>query len=120
MRAEMINRIMEGTTKVLHEVGSLGWITVVWCHLVKDCIITGLLNICSSTCNQPKRIVVEAASDIGITFLGKWLVLMISTTIFKLCSSDIQDTLSCAVRNQMYESEQILAGISESHTTSDT
>lgn len=45
---------------------------------------------------------------------------MICTSVFKLCCCNIQNTLSCAVRNQMYETKQILTGITESHASSDT
>ena len=43
---------------------------------------------------------------------------MISTSIFKLGSGNIQNTFSRTFRNQMYEAKQILTGITESHTTS--
>ena len=45
---------------------------------------------------------------------------MVSTAVLELGGSDINDTLSCTVRNQMYETEQILTGITESHATADT
>ena len=45
---------------------------------------------------------------------------MVSTAVLELGGSDINDTLSCTVRNQMYETEQILTGITETHTTADS
>ena len=41
---------------------------------------------------------------------------MVSASIFKLCGCNIKNTLSCTFRDQMYESQEILAGITESHT----
>ena len=45
---------------------------------------------------------------------------MISTAIFKLSSSNIKDTLSCAFRYKMYKAKKILTGISKAHTSSCT
>ena len=45
---------------------------------------------------------------------------MISASVFKLRRSNINDSFSCALRDQMNETEQILTGITESHTTTDT
>ena len=42
---------------------------------------------------------------------------MISTSVCKLCGSDIQDSFPCSCRDQMNEAEKILAGIAESHAT---
>jgi hypothetical protein len=39
--------------------------------------------------------------------------------VLELGGSDIDDTLSCTIRDQMYEAEQILAGITEAHATTD-
>ena len=44
---------------------------------------------------------------------------MVSAAVLKLGGSDIEDTLSCAIRDQMYETEQILAGITEAHASAD-
>ena len=82
--------------------------------------ITGLSYVSTGTCNEPQRIIVEAAADIGVAFLGQRLILMVSTAVLELGGSDINDTLSCTVRDQMYETEQILAGITEAHTTADS
>ena len=45
---------------------------------------------------------------------------MIASAVLKLGGSDIDDSFSCAVRNLMYETENVLVGISEAHTTADT
>ena len=44
---------------------------------------------------------------------------MISAAVLELCGSDVDDTLSGSVRNQMHEAKQILAGIAESHAAAD-
>ena len=41
---------------------------------------------------------------------------MIGTSILKLSSSNIQDSLSCALRNQMNETKKVLTGIAEAHS----
>ena len=105
---------------MLHKISCLGRITVIRRFFIQDGVIPGFFDVCCGTCNQPERIIVETASDIRITFLGQRLILMICTSVFKLCCCNIQNTLSCAVRNQMYETKQILTGITESHASSDT
>ena len=85
----------------------------------KNGVVAGLLDVGGSTCNQPQRIIVETASDIRVALFGERLVLMVSTSVLKLCGGDIEDTLSCAIRDQMNETEQILTGITESHAASD-
>ncbi len=45
---------------------------------------------------------------------------MVSAAILKLGGGNVDDTLSCAIRDQVNETEQILAGITESHTSADS
>ena len=45
---------------------------------------------------------------------------MICAAILELGGSNIDDPFSCTVGNQMNETEQILTGITEAHTTTDT
>ena len=45
---------------------------------------------------------------------------MIAATIRELGGSDVDDPFFCSVRNLVYETEDILVGISEAHTTTDT
>ena len=42
---------------------------------------------------------------------------MISTSIFELGSCNVKDSFSCTLRDQMYKSKKILAGITEAHST---
>ena len=108
---------VEGTFQVLHQRLCLGGIVVEINLLIENGEISGLFDVGGASGNQPERVIVEAASDIHVSFLGQRLILVICASVFKLGSSDIEQTLSCAVRNQMNEAEQILAGITEAHTT---
>ena len=45
---------------------------------------------------------------------------MISAAVRELCRRNVDDPLSCALGNQMYKTEQVLAGISEAHSPADT
>ena len=44
---------------------------------------------------------------------------MVCTAVLKLCGGDIDQSLPCPVGNEVDESQQILTGIPESHTTAD-
>ena len=105
---------------MIHQRSSYAHIVVKRNHLGQDGGIAGLSYISTGTCNEPQRIIIEATADIGVAFLGQRLVLMVRTAVLELGGSDINDTLSCTVRNQMYETEQILTGITETHTTADS
>ena len=86
----------------------------------KDRKIPCLTKISSRSRNQPQRIIVESASDIHITALGERLILVVSASVRKLRSCNIQDTLAGAFRDQMDKAKQILTGITESHPASQT
>ena len=45
---------------------------------------------------------------------------MVCAAVFELSGSDVNDTLLCALRNQMHEAEQILTGVTEAHAASGT
>ena len=105
---------------MIHQRSSHTHIVVKRNHLGQDGGITGLSYVSAGTCNEPQRIIVETTADIGVAFLGQRLVLMVSTAVLELSGSNINDTLSCTIRDQMYETEQILTGITEAHTTADS
>ena len=50
----------------------------------------------------------SATSDIEITLLCQWLILMICASVRELCGCNINNSFPCAFRNQMYKSEKIL------------
>ena len=105
---------------MIHQRSSYAHIVVKRNHLGQDGGITGLSYVSTGTCNEPQRIIVEAAANIGVALLGQRLVLMVSAAVLELGGSDIDDTLSCTIRDQMNETEQILAGITESHAAAGT
>ena len=105
---------------MIHQRSSYAHIVVERNHLGQDGGITGLSYVSTGTCNEPQRIIIEATADIGVTLLGQRLVLMVSAAVLELSGSNIDDTFSCSIRDQMYEAEQILAGITEAHTTADS
>ena len=44
---------------------------------------------------------------------------MISAAVLELGGSDVDDPLPCTVGNQMYETEQVLTGVTEAHAAAD-
>ena len=87
--------------------------------LVENCGIAGLADIGGNCGDQPQRIIVEAASDIGVSFFGQRLILVVSASVLKLGGCDIDDSLAGTFRNQVYEAQQILTGIAEAHAAAD-
>ena len=69
--------------------------------------------------NQPERIVVKAAADVGVALLGKRLILMVGAAVLKLGGGNVDNPLSCPVRDQMHKAKKILTGIPEAHAASD-
>ena len=64
MRSFMVDNIAEGARQMLKERSSRGFIVVKRNLLIKNGEISGLLDIGSSTCDQPERVVIEAAADV--------------------------------------------------------
>ena len=120
VRTLVVYNVIKGTFQMIHQRCCNGFIIIKRNHICQDRSISGLSYVSAGTCNQPQRIIIEAASDIRVTLLGKRLVLMISTSVLELGRSDIDDSFSCPVRDQMHETEQILAGITEAHSTADS
>ena len=87
--------------------------------LIQDRGIAGLADISGDCGDQPQRVIVETASDIGVPFFGQRLILMVSAAVLELCGSDIDDSCTRTLRNQVNEAKQILAGITESHAAAD-
>ena len=119
MRSEMIDCIVEGAAQMLHKVSCLWRIAVIWCRLVKNRVVACLLDVSSGSSDKPQRVIVEAWAYVGIALFGERLVLMISRAILKLCGCNVEYSLSCSVRNQMHEAQQILTGIPKAHASSD-
>ena len=120
VRTLVIDCVIKGSLKMLHKRLCHRHIIVKRNDLVKDRHISGLTDVSACSCDEPKGIIVESGSDVGVALLGKGLILMVCTSVLELGGSDIDYPLTCAVGDKMYKSEQILTGISESHSASDT
>ena len=90
---------------MLQKWNSSGLVIIKRNHLIKDRGITCLADISGYAGNQPHWIIIEAGTDISVSFLSEWLILMICTTIRELGRSDINDSFTGTLRDQMYESE---------------
>ena len=102
---------------MLHEGLRERFIVIKRHRFIQNRDVAGLTDISADCRDEPERIVVKAAADIGVAFLGERLVLMIGAAVRELGRIDIDDPLSCALRHQVHETEQILAGISEAHAS---
>ena len=118
VRSEMCCCIMERFVQMFKQRYFRTFLTVKWYRLIKNAIITGFFQIGGNRCNQPQRIIIKSASDIEIALLCQWLILMICASVRELCRCNINNSFPCAFRNQMYKSEKILTGITESHASS--
>ena len=99
---------------------SLAHIVIVRNHLIKNRPVAGFLDVSGNGKDQPQRVIGEISADVGVTLLGKGLVLMVAAAVRELRGSNIDDTLLRAVRNLVHEAENILVGISKSHAAADS
>ena len=104
---------------MLHQRCGDGPIVVKGNDLGQNSRIAGLPHVGAGSGNQPQRIVVEAASDIGISLFGQRLVLVVGAAVRKLGGGDIDNPLPCPVRDQVHKAKEILAGIPKAHAPSD-
>ncbi len=95
-------------------------IIVVRNHLFQDGQVARLADVCTCAGNQPQRVVIEAASDIGVSLFGEGLVLVVRASVLELRRGNINNAFPCALGNQMHETEQVLTGIPKSHSAPDT
>ncbi len=87
--------------------------------MIENIDVTGFLDICSNTEGQPHGVIVEAVACIRVAFLGKRLILMVCGTVLKLNGSDVDDSLASILGNEVNETCEVLAGVTEAHTTAD-
>lgn len=59
--------------------------------LIQDLIITRLFDVCRHCRDQPQQGIVKSTSNIRISLPGQRLVLMICTSILKLCGCNIEE-----------------------------
>ena len=103
MRPFMIHNIIKGALKVFHKRLCFACIIVKRNHFIEYGSVACLTDICTCSCDKPERVIVKAASDVGIAFLSERLVLMVCASVFKLCRCNIDNSFSCAVRYEMNE-----------------
>ena len=63
------------------------------------------------------RIVVESAADVVIAALRQWLVLVISSAALELRRGQVEDPLTCACRNHVHKSQQVLVRVAETQAS---
>ena len=116
MRAEVVNRVVEGAFNVLKVGGSFAVVVVVGHHLIEDRIVAGLFDVISGGEDQPQRVIVEVATDGVVAAFGERLVLVVGGAIFKLSRGDVDNTLTGALGRLVHKADEILVGIAETHT----
>ena len=93
---------------MLHKRLSLACVIVKRNYVIKDGCVTCLTHIGACAGNEPERVIVKAASDVGIALFGEGLVLMVCASVLKLCGGYINYSLSCTIRNEVNEAKKIL------------
>ena len=120
MRTNVLYDVEEALLQVIHHGLCLGLVVVIRYHSIQNGVVTGFLDVCSYGQDHPQRVVREVAADLVVALLSQRLILVIASAVFQLCGSQIDQTLSCSVRNLVYEAQQVLVGVTEAHTTTDT
>ena len=105
----------EAAAQMLHERRGVVRVAVKGHDLVQDRPVAGLAQVRVHACNQPQRIVVEAAADGEISLFRERLILVIGAAVRELRGGDVQNALSRALRNDMHKAEQVLTRIAEAH-----
>ena len=97
----------------------LGIILIIY-HFIKNVVVACFLDVCSCGKDHPQGVIVEVCTCGIIALLGKGLILVVVSAILKLSSGDIKYSLSCSLGDLVNEAEDILVGITEAHSSSDT
>jgi hypothetical protein len=105
---------------MLEECNLRAWLVVEWYHLIEDREVACLLDIGHSTEDEPAWVIVESATDIVVASFGERLILVVASSVGELCRGDIDNTLTCTGRNLVYETYEVLVGVTESHASSYT
>ena len=85
VRTFVVDYIIKGSLKMFHKRGCYTHIVIIGNGLFQYGKVTGLTHVCACSRDKPKGIVIEAGSYIGISLLGKGLVLMIGASVDELC-----------------------------------
>ena len=89
-------------------------------RLVKYGKVARFLDISHRSKDKPAGIVIKTAAYIIVAMLCKRLILMITTSVRKLCGGDVDDSFTSPAWHLMHETHKVLIGITESHATSHT
>ena len=100
--------IFETLSQMVEESSFVIFVVVIGAHFIQDREIPGFSEISSDSCDKPQRVIVETSADRTVAAFGKRLILMISASVRELGIGDIDDPFSCAGRDQVYETKQIL------------
>ena len=84
MRSSVCIDITERPAEMLHKSLCNRCVIIERYHLIKNGSIAGLPDVCAGSGNEPKGIVAESRTDVGVALLGKRLVLVICTSVLKL------------------------------------
>ena len=113
------DRVVHAPAQMLHERLRERSIIIKGHRLIQNRDIACLADISADSCDEPERVIVKSAADIGIAFLGKGLILVVRAAVGELRGGNVDDPLSCALGYKVNETEQILAGISKAHASPD-
>ena len=83
--------------------------------LAQDRVVARLAQIGEPTGPAPQWVVVEAAADVCVAFLGERLVLVPCGTVGQLCGGDVEDAAARTPGDHVHEAEQVLVRVAEAH-----
>ena len=101
VRPQMRDGIAEAAAKMLHEGRRIVLIAVKRHAFLQNRPVACFAQVCVHACDEPERVVVEAAADGKVAFLCERLVLMVRAAVRELRGGDIKNTLSRAPGNDM-------------------
>ena len=110
--------MVHGYLQVLEEGDLRTGLVVKRYHFVENREVACFLDIGNGTEDEPAGVVVEASADVVISTLGEWLVLVVTSAVGELRRCDVDDTLTGTWWYLMYETHEVLVGVTEPHATS--
>ena len=85
MRSQMCHSKPERPVQMLKQRFLGSFFAVEWNCLFQDSIIPCFFEICCHCCNKPQWIIIESTSYVRISLFCQRLILMIGTSVHKLC-----------------------------------
>ena len=89
-------------------------------HLIQNREVPGLLEIGKCTEKKPERVVIETSANTVVAPLCQWLILVIAAPVRELCGGNVEDAFTGSFRYLVNEADEILVGIPEAHSASDS